>query len=385
MNLERIEHVTANGMVHTVHGEPIAGAVEDGAELIRDLESFFCRYVILPKLTVLPLALWTMMTYTFTSFDAVPYLVICSPTPRCGKTRLLECLELVVSKARRASNISEAALFRIIQKFSPTLLLDEAETIDGKSERAEYLRQILNGGNRRGAFVTRCDKQSLNVEDFSVFCPKVLAGIGNRSQTIMDRAIVVEMQRRRESEGVARFLYRTAQPEGSSLRERANRFVALRSEEVCAAYEATELSFISDRDAEAWGPLFAILSVVAVERLPELRECAEHLTHAKNDNAEDDSRTLRLLADVRDVWPVEEPHIFSAELVRRLRGIEDGPWANDEKFDQRKLSRMLRPFGLAAGTVRIGPETKKGYTREAAGVVFARYLKAQPSQSSQPA
>ena len=71
--------------------------------------------------------------------------------PQCGKTRLLEILELVVFNSRRASNISEAALFRVIEKFKPTLMLDEAETLKGKSERAEYLRQILNAGNRQGA------------------------------------------------------------------------------------------------------------------------------------------------------------------------------------------------------------------------------------------
>jgi hypothetical protein len=93
-------------------------------ELVRDLEAFLTRYVILPTWAVLPLALWALMTFCFDSFDAVPYLVISSPTPRCGKTRLLECLELVVSVPRRASNVSEATLFRMIEKLAPTLLLD---------------------------------------------------------------------------------------------------------------------------------------------------------------------------------------------------------------------------------------------------------------------
>ena len=64
----------------------------EGAALVRDLESFLTRYVILPEQTALPLALWVLLTYTFRSFDAVPYLIIHSPAPRCGKTRLLECL-----------------------------------------------------------------------------------------------------------------------------------------------------------------------------------------------------------------------------------------------------------------------------------------------------
>lgn len=359
---------------------------EDGTALVRDAENFLTRFVILPAYTVLPLALWTLMTHTFDSFDAVPYLVITSPAPRCGKTRLLECLELVVSTPRRASNVSEAALFRMIEKLSPTLLLDEAETLSGKSERAEYLRQILNAGNRRGAVVTRCTGQgaSLDAEDFSVFCPKVLAGIGNFPQTITDRAIFIAMQRRKDCEKVERFLYRTVDPVGRALSERASAFVTRRRDEIGAAYEAAALDFISDRDAEAWGPLFAILSVAAPERLPELRDCAERLTHSKSANAEDDSLALRLLLDMRDVWSDSYPKIFTADLLQRLKKIEDGPWASDERFDGRRLSRVLRPFGITAATVRIGAETRKGYTWQEAEAAFARYLVSQPSQPSQP-
>jgi hypothetical protein len=366
--------------------EAAISSSEDGAALVRDLENFFTRYVILPERAALTLGLWVMMTHTFDSFDAVPYLVINSPAPRCGKTRLLECLELVVSKPRRASNISEAALFRTIEKFAPTLLLDEAETLSGKSERAEFLRQILNAGNRRGAVVTRCVGPSgnLDAQDFSVFCPKVLAGIGTFPQTITDRAIVIGMQRRKDSEPVERFLYRKVEPAGKALSNRAIAFAAQRREEIRAAYEAAELGFISDRDAEAWSPLFAILSVAAPGRLPELRGCAERLTQSKSANAEDDSVSLRLLSDIREVWPDTEPKIFTAELLRRLKDIEDGPWASDERFDGRRLSHLLRPFWGKAATVRIGTETRKGYTWQAAEAAFTRYLAPQPSQPSHP-
>jgi hypothetical protein len=354
--------------------------------LVRDLEHFLTRYVILPERTALPLALWVLLTYCFDSFDAVPYLVITSPTPRCGKTRLLECLELVVSIPRRASNVSEAALFRMIEKLAPTLLLDEAETLSGKSDRAEFLTQILNAGNRRGAVVTRCVGQGANLDarDFSVFCPKVLAGIGSFPPTITDRAIVIAMQRRKDSEKVARFLYRTAEPEGRALTGRAEIFANQHHEEISAAYGAAALDFVSDRDAEAWSPLFAILSIADPVRLPELRPCAEHLTQTKASNAEDESLAIRLLADMRDVWPESEPKIFTAELLRRLKGVEDGQWASDDKFDCRKLSRFLRPFKVKPATVQIGSENRKGYYREEAEAAFARYLGLLPSELSEP-
>ncbi|MFZ0818543.1 MAG: DUF3631 domain-containing protein [Candidatus Acidiferrales bacterium] len=357
----------------------------DGAKLLRDLEAFLLRFVILPPSTSLPLALWTLLTHTFDSFDACPYLAITSPAPRCGKTRLLECLELIVSSPRRASNISEAALFRTIEKFQPTLMLDEAETLSGKSERAEYLRQILNAGNRRGALVTRCTGQGANLDamDFSVYCPKVLAGIGTFPQTIADRAIVIAMQRRKDSERVERFLHRVAAPQGGQLCKRAEKFTDALQEKISDAYLATNLEFISDRDAEAWAPLFAILSVADPSRIGELQSCAENLTNTKAANAEDDSLSLRLLADVRSAWPAAEPKIFTVELVQRLKAIEDGPWASDERFDGRRLSRLLKPFGVTPTTVTIRNDTRKGYHRHSAEGAFARYLKPQPDAPSQ--
>jgi hypothetical protein len=361
---------------------------EDGGALVRDMEAFFVRYVVLPRATALPLALWTIATYLYENFDAFPYLAVSSPVPQCGKTRLLEILEMVVSNPRRASNISEAALFRVIEKFKPTLMLDEAETLKGKSERAEYLRQILNAGNRRGAVATRCvgPGASLDVKDFSVFCPKVVSGIGTFPPTIADRAIGVPMQRRKKSDFIERLTVRAVKPEGEALRCQASAFAIRRHAEIETAYGKTTLDFLGDRDADSWAPLFAVLAVADPSRMPELRACAEDLTGAKAADAADESLSLRLLYDLRDVWPESEPHAFSEVLKERLRAIEDAPWGEAEiNLTERKLARMLKGFKLHSGPVRVGEKTKKGYSREAFEAASSPYLADDPSQASQPA
>lgn len=372
---------------------PNGGAKPIGsAELVGDLEAFFVRYVVLPPKTALPLALWTMATYLFESFDAFPYLAVSSPVPQCGKTRLLETLELAVSNPRRASNISEAALFRVIEKFKPTLMLDEAETLKGRSERAEYLRQILNAGNRQGAVASRCVGQgaSLDVKDFSVFCPKVVCGIGSFPATIVDRAICVPMQRRnRQKDRLERFSQRltgVAANQGASLQGLASAFASQRYGEIETAYGRTALEFLGDRDADSWAPLFAVLAVADPARLAELRVCAETLTGAKAADAADDSLSLRLLHDLRDVWPDSEPNAFSEVLKDRLRAIEDAPWGEPAiNLTMNKLAHMLKGFKLHPATVRIGEKTKKGYTREAFEAASAPYLGDDPSQASHTA
>ena len=353
---------------------------EEGYVLIRDLETFMLRFVVLPHETALPLSLWVLHTYTFQTFDAVPYLVINSPAPRCGKTRLLECLELLVSCPRRASNISESALFRTIEKFGCTLLLDEAESLNGKSERAEVLRQILLAGNRRGALATRCIGKGMDIEpkDFSVYCPKVVCGIGSFPAALTDRAIIIGMQRRKESEAVARFLYRDVQPKADALRERLARFIREHEQEIEQAYHKTEIDFIEDRDSESWAPLFAILAVAAPSRLNELQFAAKYLTSKKTSNAEDDSLPLRLLADLRVICEETAGHVLTTDVISRLRMLDEAPWSELE-LSPRKLARMLKAFGISRTTVRADAGRGKGYVREDLEAAFSRYL----SRSSQ--
>jgi Protein of unknown function (DUF3631) len=360
-------------------------AQADGAELVRDVESFITRFVILPPRTALAVALWAIVTFCFDAFDALAYLSISSPTPRCGKTRLLEVLSLVVFNPVRTGNVSEAALFRFIETESPTLLLDEAETLRGKGERAEYLRGLLNAGNRRDAYVTRCVGQNHTVQRFSVYCPKVVAGIGSMPNTIRDRSILVEMQRRKDSERVERFLFRKARPEGEKLRERISAFVSENRVTIETAYERIELGFIEDRDAEAWESLFAALSVADNSRFEELKTCALVLTGHKSEGDAEESLSVRVLSDLRDVWPDGESSAFSASLVESLKSIEDSPWASDVELNQRKLARFLRPFGVESRQVRIDSKTAKGYLLSELESAFLRYLAEQGKSPKQSA
>jgi hypothetical protein len=74
-----------------------------------------------------------------------------SPEKRCGKTTLLAALGETVRCPVIAANISPSALFRLIDRTGPTLLIDEAGTfLPGNHE----LRGILNSGySRKTAYV----------------------------------------------------------------------------------------------------------------------------------------------------------------------------------------------------------------------------------------
>jgi len=123
------------------------------ALLLNSICAFLSRYVVfqMPQQAQV-LALWIVHCWVLGAFDYTPYLHVRSPEKQCGKSRLLDCLVLLVLKAWLAILPSEAVLFRKIEKDGPTLLLDEVDGIfsdNGKDEKREALRSLLNAGFER--------------------------------------------------------------------------------------------------------------------------------------------------------------------------------------------------------------------------------------------
>jgi hypothetical protein len=360
-----------------------AGARENA--LLRKLENLIARFLILPEGSLLPLAAWVLATFAFETFEAFPYLCVLSPTKQCGKTRLTEVLGLLAANAYRTVNISEAALFRLIEEHKPTLILDEAEALTGKSDRAEAIRSLLNAGNRRNTTVPRCQGNSHELKFFSIYCPKVVVAIGTCPDTIRDRSIVLLMQRRKPGESVERFLARRVEPETQAMREELKSFIIRSNGEIQRAYETLDLDFLQDRDAEAWEPLFAVIEVADPSRWDELRRCALKLTGDKTATDIDDTLSLKLLTDLNAIWPDDQSAAFTSELIGSLKAIEESPWQAEVELNPRKLARLLRPFGIEPKQVRVAERTAKGYDLEDLDAAFSRYLGSKGKHAKQPA
>ena len=174
------------------------------AALLDSIVAVFNRYIVLPKYAAEALALWILHAWTFDAGDISPFVVLTSPTKRCGKTSVLILLNWLTPRSELASNISPSAIFRYIEEQQPCLLIDEADSFLKSSEEA---RGILNSGHTKAAaYVIR------NVEmggdhkpqRFSTWSPKVIASIGGLAGTLEDRAIVIPMQRKPKGAKVAR-------------------------------------------------------------------------------------------------------------------------------------------------------------------------------------
>jgi len=323
-----------------------------------------------------------MATHLANAFDAFPYIALVSPAKRCGKTRVLEVLELLCAKSWRGTSPTSAALYRMMAD-CPTLLLDEVEALNAKkpSEVSQAILAVLNAGHRKGATVPRCDGPKNELKHFAVYGPKAFAAIGGLPDTLADRCVCLTMQRRTESQKVARFLSSRAGAEVEPLRQRLIEWARKSHTAVKIAYEEMgDLKFLSDRDADLWMPLFAVCAVASPERIAEFKASALTLTGAKAENDVEDSLPLKLLADVRTVWNQESRQMSTASILELLKDLSDSPWGEYE-FNPRKLAKMLRPFGVETRQIRLGTGTCKGYLLSQLTEAFTRYL---PSISISP-
>ncbi len=343
-------------------GKPDAG---EPADVVASTESFIRRFCILPGAAYLPLALWIVATHVSDAFGAFPYIALTSPVKRCGKTRVLEVLELLCAKPLRITSASPASIFRLM-KDCPTLLLDEVEPLRNAnpSESTQAILSILNAGHRRGATVTRCESTGKDWKPihFPVYGPKAFAAIGRLPDTLSDRCICVPMQRRAGPQRVARFLFARTPAEAEPLRKTVAGWAESSLDAVREVYEVmSDLEFLEDREADLWMPLFAACTLAAPDRVDELMRCARSLCGAKAADDAEDSQALKLLADVRRVWVHGKPHMLTAVLLAELKGIPESHW---EELEPRELARILRPFGPAPRQVRVhGGATGKGYLR----------------------
>lgn len=199
----KIEEQTVAEQVAAATPAPWPEAV-DGAQLLDDLAALYRRYVVLPDGAADMLALWTLHTYAMEAFVITPRLAVVSPQKRCGKTTVMELLDAAACGTLSAVNISTAALFRAIEQWRPTMLIDEADTFLPDNEE---LRGVLNAGYRRPtAYVVRSVPvgDSWEPRKFFVFGPVAIAMIGKLPSTLADRSIHLRLRRKAKHEQVER-------------------------------------------------------------------------------------------------------------------------------------------------------------------------------------
>lgn len=354
----------------------------DGAELLTALVRTIARFVALPDGAATAMALWIVFAHAHDAAAVSPLLALNSPEKRCGKTTALSVLSALVPRALPAANISAAALFRAVEKYTPTLLVDEADTF---LQDRDELRGVLNAGHTRAtAYAVRCDGEDHDARLFSTWAPKVIAMIGRLPDTLEDRSVLVSMRRRAPGENIERLrLDRLA--ELKPQRRMAARWAADNLEPLTVADPEVPAG-LHDRAADNWRPLLAIADRAGGDWPERARKAAALLSGASGDD--DGSVRTLLLADLRAVFGNAE-RMASADVVAALVDMEDRPWPEwrrGEPLTPRGLARLLGPFDVRPRQLWIDGAKTRGYERDDFTDTWARYLTADdaPPRTESP-
>lgn len=295
------------------------------------------------------------------------YLAILSLMKRCGKTRLGEVLAASSRTRFKMSPLQRPHCFGLLTGAIAAYSLMRRKVRPIRTARGgQAVLAILNSGHPKGAKAYRSMPPEHEVVGFNTCCPKVFIAIKSIPATVRNRAIVIQMRRKRKNEPTVHFLFGRAQGEADSIRRRLESLVHAVGETVAEVYRnLTDFEELSNRDAEIWQPLFAVGSVLAPEKLPDLRRAALALSGSKAERDTDNSLELQLLTDIAGLLEHLPENLTSKDLVGRLPELEDSPWGKPgRKLTPNRLARMLRPFGVSTKPVRIGEGTPKGYVRK---------------------
>ncbi len=350
----------------------------DIRDLLLDLVMIFDRFAILPRHSSVALALWVCFSWCIDSASTAPILAIVSPEKRCGKTTILSLLKLLVKRPLPAANITSAALFRSIEEFKPTLLIDEADTF---LRQSDDLRGILNSGHTRStAYVLRTVGDEHKPKAFNTWGAKAIALIGKLPDTLHDRSIVIQLKRKLPGELTER-LHRTIY-NFDIVRSKLARF-ADNNQLLIKRQLPTKLSdSISDRAADNWETMLAIAKLAG----EEFEKLAINAVKALTDNtAEPQTYGITLLNDIKEIFERNEAdRIFSSHLVQELCIDPEKPWATFKRgnpIDQRQVAKILSEFAILSKSIRIDSDNLKGYELDQFEDVFLRYLATTPNLS----
>ena len=364
--------------------EPWPEPVE-GPEVLLALIDLLRRFLVLPVGADWIFALWVMHAHAHDAAEHSPILAFVSPTPQCGKTTALNLAALVVPRPVSTANITPAAIYRIIERARPTLLIDEADSF---MRPDSDLRNILNAGHSSDdPKAIRCHPTTNEPEAFSVWAPKALGLIGKLPATLADRSIIIRMRRKKSSESVDPFRARAIREECDELRRKLARWASDSLQTLRGAEPITPPD-LSDRAADNARPLLAIAKLVAADVFDTASKVFEQMSRDGTQESEGQTQADLLLRDIRAVFEGRDvDRISSEDLVSSLVAMEERPWAEmnaGRPLSKNTLARRLAPFQIHPDSVRFGDATRKGYFLADFVDAFARWLPPEAHEPEHP-
>lgn len=181
---EETESIDGNEPLYPIDDEEVmaghiklsSGVEEYGTEeqLIEQIEKHVKKYLHVPDDYLHYASLNILKSWVYERYRSLNYLRV-QGEPGTGKSRFLDVIGQLHYKPIATSGASTVApIFRLINKWGCTLIMDEADLRE--SDETNDLIKIINQGFEKDRPVIRCNPDDKSkVEFFKVYCPKVLS------------------------------------------------------------------------------------------------------------------------------------------------------------------------------------------------------------------
>jgi hypothetical protein len=347
-------------------------------ELVLVIIDLLRQYVWCPfEHVYLIAALWILHTRCYKQFRCTPRAIVYGPLSESGKSTLLTLMRFLSGGGDRLDDPTSASLFREIHKgIHETGLyskfIDEMDL--AQFDRVFY--RTFNNGFLEGGHVKRTiGGQSVT---FDVYAPLGFGSITKSQFTPqnLSRSLMFKMHKkgaRKVEKKLKSEIYPTediidvrylidlwAKRVGgnSPFDGKLNRWP-----EMPAA--------LVDRDEDRWCPLLSIADDCGVGEEARAAATSPEFAIAQPHTKVD---LVRDLIKVIDGLTVHPDRIWTEDAVKKLHEIHESPWGGEftgldgkkqpHKISQGELGNILRKeWEIAAQSVRIGDETKKGWYR----------------------
>ncbi len=354
------------------HPQPI-----DPAALLNEVSETIRRYIVLDVEQADAMALWAAFTWFIDAVKVAPLAIITAPEMACGKSQLLDLMAKIVMRPLSSNNMKTATLFRIAEKWHPSLMLDE---VDLMLKSDDEIINLVNAGHHRGASqVWRLVGDNHEPKSFDVWGAKCFAGIALEKilpSSTMSRAIVIRLRRKMAHESVSSLRHASLDI-FDTLAAKMARFSDDYRDKVRTARPLLP-STLNDRAQDNWEALIAIAECAGHEWIDRAWTAA--LALSGDSNAQ--SVSNELLADIQTVFEHKRlEKISTVDLLQALCEDEETAWCTYNRgnpLTPRQLATRLKEYGISSKNMRLEKHCnpQKGFELSHFQEAFARYLEA---------
>jgi len=315
----------------------------DITRLTVEIEAFIKSYLEMPlDSDYLILSMWIFHTYIIEKFNTTPILYFYG-VKETGKSRAGEVLSELAFRAQRLTSLTEATLFRSVELFKPTLIIDEIKLL-GKGGN-QGLADLIKTTYKRGLKVSRINLNKYGedqIEYYDTFTPLVICTTESIPDIIESRCILFIMQKNSNPQIERKIDMKWA----NDLRERLTVFRANYINK-----ELPEAQYIArGRLNEIMFPLYQSLLICEPERKSEFINIVKQIQRHKN-NEEGMELEAEIVKAIDDEYRESKERQFLTQAIsKRINEFR----SENETISDRAINHRIRRLGFSKARFRNG-------------------------------